>query len=55
MEDTIVSKPPLSTKELPDSYKRKMSKSKERKRVTLGGEIKFSEEDYARMNLVTYR
>jgi hypothetical protein len=35
--------------------KRKMRKSRDRQRVTLGGEIKFSEADYARMNLITYR
>jgi len=40
-ESETFSEPELSMKE-----KRKLRRSKEREKVTLGGEIKYSEEDY---------
>jgi hypothetical protein len=38
--------------EMSREEKRRLRKSRERQKVTLGGEIKFTEEDYERMNLI---
>lgn len=41
-----------SEHEMSRDEKRRLRKSRERQKVTLGGEIKFTEEDYERMNLI---
>ena len=37
------------------SEKRRKHRSRERQKMTLGGEIKYNELDYEKMNLITYK
>ena len=41
--------------EMSMDQKRKLHRSRERHKFTLGGEIQYTEEDYAKMNLIWYR